>query len=292
VTVRTILILVIAVAAAVGCSSESEGQGRPDIAVTTNVLGDVVENLVGSDAAVHVLMPPGASPHDFAPAPKQVATMRDTDVLVVNGRGFEERLGDAIDAAAAAGVTVVTGTDSVEGDDPHFFTDPVRMAEVVHYLEDQLSEAIPELDTAAFHERARSYIADLDQLDATIEDTLAVVPPGQRVLVTNHDVFGYFAERYGFNVLGTVIPSRTTLAAPAAADLAQLVEDIEANDVPAIFADTSSPAELAEALAEEGLDIQVVELYSESLGEPGSPGDTYLGMMRTDAQRIADALTK
>jgi zinc/manganese transport system substrate-binding protein len=123
-----------------------------------------------------------------------------------------------------------------------------------------------------------------------VEATLAPVAAEDRVLVTNHEVFGYFADRYGFEVLGTVIPSGTTGEGASAADLAELVQVVEDAGVPAIFADTSSPARLADALAAEVGDVEVVELFSESLGEPGSGGETYLEMARTNAERIADAL--
>ena len=123
-------------------------------------------------------------------------------------------------------------------------------------------------------------------------DDLLAVPAADRRLVTNHEVFGYFADRYGFEVIGTIIPSGTTLAEPSSADLSALVDIIDETGVPAIFADTSSSSELADVLAEEtGEDIAVVELFSESLGEPGSGGETYLQLIRTNADRIVGALS-
>jgi zinc/manganese transport system substrate-binding protein len=133
-------------------------------------------------------------------------------------------------------------------------------------------------------------VTELESLDAEVEAVLAAVPAEQRKLVTNHDVFAYFADRYGFTVVGTVIPAVTTQAEPGAGELDELAATIEAEGVPAVFADTSSPESLAETLAAEVGDIEVVQLYSESLGEPGSDGDTYLAMVRTNARRIAAAL--
>ena len=135
-----------------------------------------------------------------------------------------------------------------------------------------------------------AYLDALEALDAEVEALVATVPPDDRLLVTNHEVFGYFADRYDFEVVGAIIPGGSTLAEPSAAELADLVRQIDERGVPAMFAETSSPTRLAEALAAEGADVEVVELYSESLGEPGSPGDTYLGMVRTNAERIAAAL--
>ncbi|MEO6318218.1 MAG: metal ABC transporter substrate-binding protein [Acidimicrobiales bacterium] len=289
-----IVLVAAGLALVAGCGNPDRGGAgdRPSVVVTTNIVGDVVRSLVGDDAAVEVLMPPSADPHDFAPSAQQAAAMREADVLVVNGLGFEEGLLDAIGSATDDGVAVVTATDAIEplDDDPHLFTDPARMRDAAELIADELVAQIPELDTDAFQSRVDAYLAELDALDAEVEELLAGIPAERRVLVTNHEVFGYFADRYDFEVLGAVIPGGSTLAEPSAADLADLLTSIDEREVPAIFADTSSPARLADALAAEGSDVDVVELFSESLGEEGSGGDTYLDMVRTNAERIAAAL--
>jgi zinc/manganese transport system substrate-binding protein len=266
--------------------------GDAHVVVTTSILGDVVENLVGDDARVEVLMPPGADPHEFALSARQAADLREADLVVANGGGFEEGFDDALEAAEDDGATVARAVDAVEliDEDPHFFNDPARMAVAAEALAATLADEVPGLDTRAFSERARAYVTELESLDAEVEAVLAAVPAEQRKLVTNHDVFAYFADRYGFTVVGTVIPAVTTQAEPGAGELDELAATIEAEGVPAVFADTSSPESLAETLAAEVGDIEVVQLYSESLGEPGSDGDTYLAMVRTNARRIAAAL--
>ena len=273
--------------------------GHPDVVVTTNVLGDVVSDLVGDEAAVEVIMPPGTAPHEFQASAQQVATMRDADVLITNGAGFEQGLTEAIDAAEQDGVPTFAAIDAVDtlqlegdgGTDPHFFTDPARMATSAQAIADFLVDEVPGLDTPAFASQARATIDELRTLDAEVERTLAAVPPDRRTLVTNHEVFGYFADRYGFAVAGAVIPAGTTQAEPSAAQLDELAQTIEEHDVPAIFVETSSPSRLADALAGEVGDVDVVELFSESLGDEGSGAETYPDMMRTNAGRIADALT-
>jgi zinc/manganese transport system substrate-binding protein len=295
---RTVLICLVAAVGLGGCGDDgpSSDTDAARIVVTTNILGDVVRQLVGDDADVEVLMPPGADPHDFAPSAQQGAALRDADLLVMSGLGFEAGLLDTIEAAKQDGVLVATASDAVDvltldgGDDAHFFTDPVRMRDAVQHIAVELADAVDGLDTAAFQDRVQGYVAELEALDAEVEATLSVIPEERRVLVTNHEVFGYLADRYGFEVLGAVIPGGTTLAEPSAADLAELARQIEDAGVPAIFAETSSPTRLADALAGEGTDVEVVELYSESLGEPGSDGATYLDMVRTNAERIAAAL--
>jgi zinc/manganese transport system substrate-binding protein len=304
---------------------------RPLVVVTTNILGDVVRDLVGDRAEVEVVMQAGSNPHDFQASPQQAAAMRDADVLITNGAGFEEGLHDSIEAAAEDGVVTFAAIDAVEtlrldesieeaahesegeedehadegteekdehadeddgheGVDPHFFTDPARMATATQAIADFLVEEVPALDTPTFEDQVEATIDGLRALDGEVEQTLSSVPPERRTLVTNHEVFGYFADRYGFDVVGAVIPAGTTQAEPSAAELDELAHTIEELGVPAIFAETSSPARLADALANEVGDVQVVELYTESLGEEGSGADTYAGLMSTDAERIADAL--
>jgi zinc/manganese transport system substrate-binding protein len=289
----------IAGATLAGCGRATTSQGgRPSIVVTTNIVGDLVRNLVGGDASVDVVMPPNADPHDFAPSARQAQSMREADLLVVNGLGFEAGLIDTVDAAEGDGATVVALTDHVphvltlagDAKDPHVFTDPARMAVAVDGLADDLESAIPVLDTPAFHERVAAYVSRLRALDTEVATILEPIPPANRLLVTNHEVFAYFADRYGFEVLGTVIPSVSTLASPSGGDLAALADVIARRRVPAVFAETSSPRRLAEALAAEGADVEVVELFGESLGDRDSGGATYVDMVRTNAQRIAVAL--
>jgi zinc/manganese transport system substrate-binding protein len=274
----------------------------------------VVENLVGDLADVEVVMPAGSSPHEFQASPRQVAAMREADAMIVNGGGFEEGLGDAIEAAEADGVVIYAAIDAVEtltfsedaphdedeaeqekdgtaSIDPHFFTDPRRVATAAQAIADFLADEVPALDTDELGTQASAYVDELAALDAEMKETLAAVPADRRKLVTNHEVFGYFAQRYGFEVIGAVIPTGTTQAAPSAGELDELAHTIEEAGVPAIFAETSSPTRLADSLADEVGEVQVVELYTESLGPDGSAGDTYAGMMRSDAEQIADALS-
>jgi zinc/manganese transport system substrate-binding protein len=289
--------------ALVACGDDDGAAGasgdRPRVVVTTNVLGDVVSELVGDEATVEVIMPPGAAPHEFQASAEQVAAMRDADVLVTNGAGFEEGLTETIEAAEQDGVPTFAAIDAVDtlelegdgGTDPHFFTDPARMAAAAQGIVDFLADEVPGLDNPAFTRQAGATIDALHALDAEVERTLSVVPGNQRTLVTNHEVFGYFADRYGFDVVGAVIPAGTTQAEPSAEQLDELAHTIEEQHVPAIFVETSSPTRLADALADEVGDVDVVELFSESLGDEGSGGETYAAMMRTNAERIAGGLT-
>jgi zinc/manganese transport system substrate-binding protein len=300
VAVVAVPLLALALAA---CGDDDGAAGasgdRPHVVVTTNVLGDVVSELTGDEADVEVIMPPGVAPHEFQASAEQVGAMRDADVLITNGAGFEEGLTETIEAAEQDGVPTFAAIDAVDtlqlegdgGTDPHFFTDPARMATAAQGIADFLVDEAPGLDTPAFARQAEATVGELHALDAEVERTLSVVPGDRRTLVTNHEVFGYFADHYGFDVVGAVIPAGTTQAEPSAAQLDELAQRIEEQHVPAIFVETSSPTRLADALADEVGDVAVVELFSESLGDEGSGGETYAAMMRTNAQRIADALT-
>ena len=281
--------------------------------VTTSILGDVTRQLVGDEANVDVVMPIGADPHEFAPSARQAEAMQDADLLVVNGAGFEQGMAGIIDGATADGTPTFTVADHValrhvdgtehadehagdddhdhDGDDPHLWTDPTNVAAAVTPLADAL-RGLDGVDAAAIEQRATRYVRELQDLDAEVVGILAPIPAARRVLVTNHEAMGYFADRYGFEVVGTVIPSMTTMASASAAGVEALADVIEERRVPAIFGETTQPTQLADALADEvGGDVEVVELYTESLGEPGSGADSYVGMLRTDAELIARALS-
>jgi zinc/manganese transport system substrate-binding protein len=259
-------------------------------------------------------MPPGADPHEFEPSADDIATMTEADLVLANGLGFEAGLHDALDAARDAGVPVVElgaplgplpldgGSHEAEQDehghddegegglDPHWFTDPFRMSEAIGMVR-RTVEGLDGVDVDAVREDALAYANELLDVAAEIGDELSAIPVERRRLVTNHDVFGYFADRFDLEIVGTVIPGGTTLAEPSSAELADLVDLIRDTGVPAVFADTSAPEDLADALAQEsGDDIAVVELYSESLGPPGSDGATYVDVLRTNAARITEAL--
>lgn len=293
--VRATVALLVAglVATTAGCTTAE--RDRPFVAVTTNILGDVVSEVVGDAADVEVLMPAGADPHSFEVSAQQAARLRSADLVVENGLGLEEGVARHVGAAAADGVPVFTAGDAIDvldwrseddsGPDPHFWTDPQRMNEVVAALDEALSTVgidAPGTD---------AYRAELAALDDEVAAALATVPAERRALVTNHHVFGYLADRYGFRVVGAVIPSGTTLASPSAADLRDLATAIEDAGVPTIFADLSQPARLAEVLADEvGVEVTITPLATESL-TPTGPASTYVGMTRSNADAIADGLS-
>jgi zinc/manganese transport system substrate-binding protein len=288
-------------AALAGCAPAASD--RPLVVVTTNILGDVVQNVVGDEAEVMVLMQPNSDPHSFEISAQEAARIQDADLLVSNGLGLEEGLQKHIDSATDAGVATLAAGDVIEvldyasGDsegaaDPHFWTDPARTLDVVDAIAASVTENVEGVAAATIADNAAAYRDQLEELDAEMAAAFAQIPTEQRNLVTNHHVFGYLAERFDFTVIGAVIPSGTTLAAPSASDLRDLVEAIEQAGVPTIFAESSQPDRLVQVLAEEaGVDVAVVELFTESLSEDGEGADDYLTMMRTNTGRIATGLS-
>ncbi len=319
-----IVVLVLAVLSA-GCADGSSDttDGKPTIVVSTTIWGDVVSSLVGDEATVEVLMPIGADPHEFEPSSRQIAAVQSADLVVVNGLGLEAGLLGAIEAAEADGANVLEVAPSMdpipfggaEGEvcdpdgehhhdeeahdedghdeslpacDPHVWMDPQRVAIAVGLIVDELETLESDVDWQAAE---AIYLNEIADVDAQVAATLDSVHPDDRELVTNHESLGYLAERYGYEVVATVVPGGTTLGSASSAQIAELVATMEAHDIRVIFADTSSPDDLAEAVsAELGGEVSVVELFTGSLGDAESGADTLPGMWLANANRIASAL--
>jgi len=265
-------------AAACNRPGDSPGDGRPQIVATTSVLGDVVRNVVGDSADVVVLIPDGVDAHEFQPSPGQIAQAQKADLLVVNGSGLEEHLDDVIQRTRGGGVEVFTATDHIavrtsdDGTaDPHFWTDPVAMQQVVSALGEELAGRFGP-DTA---QRATDYRAALAQLQAGDEAAVATVAPQRRLLVTGHDDLGYWAERYGFRVVGAVVPSTSTNAEASAADIAALEQTIRDTGAPALFTEAGTSQVLAQRIAQD-TGVEVVEVQVERLPADG----TYIGLVQ------------
>lgn len=293
-----VAVLVAGVLSLAACSGP--GDDRPTVVVTTNILGDIVETLAGDELEVVTFMPRDADPHSFELSARDAATMRAADLVVSNGLGLEEGVQHHVDASAADGVAQFVAGDHVEelgyldsdAVDPHFWTDPTQTARVVEALAPVLAELAGD-DAASVTDAAAAYLDELEAVDADFAAGLGAIPAEHRALVTNHHVFGYLARRYDVRILGAAVPGGTTLAAPSASDLQELVDAIDAAGVRTIFADSSQPDRLMRVLADEaGRDVAVVPLLTESLAPIGQPGDTYLDMMRENLQRISDGLTR
>ncbi|MEE8602054.1 metal ABC transporter substrate-binding protein, partial [Euzebya tangerina] len=279
---------------------------RPTVVATTNVIGSVLREGLGAHVDVIDVMPRVSDPHSFEVSAATTVEMAQADLVVANGLGLEAGLSPVLESIADE-VNVIEiapqldpqtyGEVSTEAEtgtaDPHVWTDPSRMADVPALVVEALSaDTTLDLDLDTLRGAADDAREALEALDSEVAGQLGELPPDRRQLVTSHHGLAYYADRYDLTVLGVVLPSGAALAAPSAADLADLTTALETADVDAIFADPTHPAPLAEALARErGGQVQIVDLPVESLGEDGSSADSYPDMIRTITERIVDALS-
>ncbi|MCL3860071.1 metal ABC transporter substrate-binding protein [Actinotalea sp. K2] len=285
--------------AATGGSGEV-GSTRDAVSVvaSTTILGSVAGQVTACGGGeVQTLMPVGADPHDYAPSSADVAAMVEASLVITNGLGLEEGLASALGTAEEDGATVLEVGPAVDpqplsgatgSTDPHVWLDVSRMATAATLIGDELATVTGDATYAACGAQVAT---TLTETDAQVRAILDAVPAASRVLVTDHDAFGYFSRAYDFTVIGVVIPGGSTLAQPSSSELAGLAETVRRAGVEAIFANTANSTALVDGLAHEvGTRVSVVELYVGSLGAAGSGADTYQTMMLADAHLIADAL--
>jgi zinc/manganese transport system substrate-binding protein len=311
--------MIAGVLAIAGCADRAEPKaGELNVVATTTVIGNVVGDLVKcAGGKTTTIMPVGADPHDFAPSSADLTKLVKADLVVTNGLGLEEGLDDAIanakrdgarvfelapklDPIPFAGAEEPAGHAEESGEehqdehaagspDPHFWHDVSRMARAAKLVAAELGKLTK--DTETFDRCGTKVAEDLTKVDAEVRELLNRVPENRRVMVTDHHAFGYFAARYGFKVVGVVIPGGSTMGSPSTAEIANLVTVIRTERVPAIFSNAALSSDLTATVAREaGSQVTVVPLFVGSLGEQGSGADTYRGMVLSNARRVADAL--
>ena len=289
--------LVLMAAACGEDSSEVSVGNAPVIVATTSIWADVVGNVAcDGSAVVESLIPAGGDPHGFEPSLADRGLLESAAPIVANGLSLEEGLEDTLGSVEAEGTPVIRLAEHVDtiessnsADDPHVWFDPKRVSDALSVLADRLVEDAG-LDERTVHGCLTAYQDELAHVDAEIADLVAAVPSARRRLVTNHDSLGYFADRYGLELLGTVIPSSSTLAETNPAALEELAELIEDTGVPVIFSEAQRSADDAEALADRIGGVDVIALLTGSLGGPNSGSDTYVDFLRSAGRLIADGL--
>lgn len=271
---------------------------QKSIVVTYSILGSVVKELVGDQANVTVLMPNGIDPHDWEPSAKDIEAVNRADLVIRNGLGLEAGMDKALEQAAARGVKIFTATEHIkiryvgsDGDtasdqdtgspDPHFWLDPLAMRDMVRGLGESLKTNL-NLDVS---DRTADLANRLEKLNIEVENILSAVPPEDRKLVTGHESMGYFADRYGFKLIGVIIPSLSSQAGVSAANLAALKKAIIENKVKAIFTELGTSPAVAAQISEE-IGVKVVEIGTHFLPPHGS----YFTFMRNIATTVAEAL--
>jgi ABC-type Zn uptake system ZnuABC Zn-binding protein ZnuA len=287
--VQSWIVIFFLVLALVACS----GGAAPDVLTTTTILADVARNVAGDRLTVGSLLPAGTDPHSYQPVPQDATMVERTKVLVVHGADYEGFLQPLLNTAgrqenvieASKGARLLSNE---QGNDPHLWLDPNNVIVYVDNIREGLTQFDPD-GADVYEANASAYIDHLTELDAWINGQIAQIEPKRRVLVTNHEAFGYFAEHYGFIVVGAVIPGYSSDSAPSAQQMADLIEQIKLYEAPAIFLDASDNPDLAKQIAAETGVKVISDLHLESLTQ-GAPAGTYIDMMRDNVTKIVQAL--
>jgi len=295
------------------CSGRTTGEpgDKLQILATTSIVGDVVAQVGGEHIQVNVLLPLGTDPHTFEPRPQDAAAITNADIIFANGAGLEEFLQPLLVSAGAIdklievseGVKLIPFSDQGhageekqaadnkpghEGGDPHTWMDPNNVLIWVKNVADTLSAIDPE-HAADYEANAKAYTASLRDLDSWIRSEVAQVPVENRKLVSDHAVFGYFADEYDFTQAGTITASFSTNAAPSAQELALLEDIIRQTGVQAVFTGETVNQELAAQVAHD-TGTKLVLIYHGSLSEPDGPASSYINLMRYNVTAIVEAL--
>jgi ABC-type Zn uptake system ZnuABC Zn-binding protein ZnuA len=282
---RMILIIVlcpiVAGAAVVGCGSD--GAEGPDVVATTGVVRSIAERIAGDDVAVAQLVPDGADPHDFALSAEDRLELEQADLVVANGAGLEA--GIPLGEAEADVVELADHAGELRPGDPHVWMDPTRVADAAPAIADALADADPE-NRSAYLRRAEIDAEELRRLDRFVAGEIESIPPADRQLVTSHDALGYFADRYGLEVVASPFGPLGAEAEPSAGALQEAIDAVEETGAPAVFAQAEDDPSVMEQIAGETGVTVVDGLLVESPGDAGS----YERMIELDAEMIATAL--
>jgi len=281
----------LAALASAGCGDDTpSGEGLTVVATTTQV-ADLARELGGDRVSVEGMLRPGGDPHDYEPRPSDVAAVARAAVVFRSGGEVDDWLGDVIDNAGGD-AEVVSLIDSVErlDDDPHWWQDARNGVRAVEAIRAELSKVDPR-GREAYARNAERTVRRLRRLDRKIAGCVERVPAAKRKIVTTHDALGYFARRYGVEVVGAVIPSLSTQAQASAGDVERLVEQIRREGVEAVFPESSVNPEIERAIAGEAGARIGDSLYADSLGPSGSAGDTYTGALAADARRLVRGMS-
>jgi ABC-type Zn uptake system ZnuABC Zn-binding protein ZnuA len=321
---RLVLPAVVALALVAGCGEDDEGgaaSGSLDVVATTPVAADLARNVGGERVAVTTLMAPNTDPHEYEVRPRDVEAVAEAGVVLRSGGDLDDWLQEAIEGSGsdAPAVNLIDhvetrtgehGHEEEEGEehageeeeehageeeegeeiDPHWWHDPRNAERAVVAIRDALAKADPD-GAAEYRANADAYINRLRELDTAIAACIDEVPENRRRLVTTHDALGYYAARYGIEVIGTVIPSLSTEGQPSAGETAELVETIRHEGVETIFTESSVNPKVEEAIAREaGAEIGD-PLWADTLGPEGSTGATYLESLAANTQALVSGFT-
>lgn len=284
-----------------GCNPQATREGEtslPRVVSSSTIIADFAED-VGGDRIKHMgILQPGADPHVYEPVPEDSIALEKADLIFYNGYNLEPGLIKLMQTAGSNAKQVAVGEvvkpldfeyQGQKQPDPHVWGDVQNAIAMVEVIRDSLIELSPE-HQEIFTQNAAIEIEKLQQLDAWVKEQTNTIPADRRQLITTHDAFQYYAHAYGLKVAGTLI-GISTEEQPSAQTVQKLVEEIKATKVPAIFAETTINPQLIKTVAEEAkIQLAETELYSDSIGAPGSEGDSYIKMIVSNTKAIVEAL--
>lgn len=278
--------------------ANSGADAKPDVVSTSTVIADWTEQVGGDEIQLTGILQPGADPHVYEPVPKDSIAFEKADLILYNGYNLEPGLIKLMNAAGVKARKVPVGevVKPLQLDkaartvpDPHVWGDVENAIAMVNAIRDALIELSPE-DREEFTQNAARFTQELKQLDAWTRSQIQTIPKDKRKLVTTHDAFQYYAKAYGLNVFGTLI-GISTEEQPSAQTVKSLSDSIKSTGVPAIFAETTiNPALIKTVAQESGAFLAPRSLYSDSIGAPGSEGDSYVKMVVANTRTIVEAL--
>lgn len=284
-----------------GCNPQTTREGEtalPRVVSTSTIIADFAED-VGGDRIEHTgILQPGADPHVYEPVPEDSIALEKAELIFYNGYNLEPGLIKLMKTAGSNAKQVAVGEvvkpldfeyQGHKQPDPHVWGDVQNAIAMVEAIRDSLIELSPE-NREIFDRNAATEIEKLQQLDAWIQAQISTIPADRRQLITTHDAFQYYANAYGLKIAGTLI-GISTEEQPSAQTVQKLIEEIKATKVPAIFAETTINPQLIKTVAEEAkIKLAETALYSDSIGTPGSEGDSYINMMVSNTKAIVKAL--
>ena len=280
-----------------GCGEDDAGagSGRTVVATTTQV-ADFVRNVGGRRVDVHQILHPNADPHEYEPRPSDIKSVTGAALAVRSGGDLDDWLQDVLDNAGGDARVLIlservrTRRDDAGDLDPHWWQDPRNAELAVTAIRDALAKADPD-GAATYRRNAARYLRRLERLDRQTAACIDRIPVGLRKLVTTHDALGYYAARYGLEVIGAVIPSLSTQAQPSAGDIQRLVDQIKRTGVKAIYPESSVNPKLEQAIARESGATIGSALWADTLGPQGSSGATYIDSIAANTRAIAEGLS-
>ena len=293
------LVITVLVCILSGCGSVTSEDEKILILTSTSIIADIVKQVGGEFVTVSSLIPIGADPHDFSPQPKEAAAISEADIIFLNGAGLEENLLPVIENSGGTdkvvevsrGIDILVTEDRVKGTsfpDPHTWMDPNN---ILIWLEN-ITVTLAGIDpghSEEYHAKSTEYSQEITELDMWVRNQIEIIPAAERLIVSDHNVLGYFNSAYGFTQIGTITGSSSTEASPSAQDIARLEDLIKQHDIPAIFISETSSTTLVDQIAVD-TGIQVVHIFHGSLTTEEGPAPIYLKFIRYNVTAIVEAL--